>query len=49
MKEKIKTKCYLCGELKKCTKTIIYEKKDYKYVYLCEECLIKRYGEEVKT
>ena len=44
----MKVKCYFCGEEKECTETIIYQKGEYKKVYICEECLIKRYGEEKK-
>ena len=41
----IKTKCFLCKEEKECAEAIIYNKqKEYKNVYFCLECTLKKYG-----
>ena len=40
----VKTKCFLCEEEKECFKQMIYDKNEYKDVYICEKCIIERYG-----
>ena len=46
--ELIKAECYICKGKKECFKTLIYDKKEYKNVYLCVECFKKRYGGGLK-
>lgn len=40
----IKTKCFLCKEEKECAEATTYHKKEFKNVYFCLECTIKKYG-----
>lgn len=40
----VKAKCILCGEKKECFKQMIYDKDEFKDVYICQKCIIKRYG-----
>jgi len=39
-----KCECYLCKEEKECTEQILYEQNEYRNVYICTECNIKKYG-----